>query len=433
MKDAECSTGIEYLDRLLDGVRIGDNLVWETDAGAYMDLFVERFASHSLTAGHSLVYVAFNRSSMTMVKKLSGLPNQENIVLLDCFTSGKGGNDATFTRFYESGDHLRGIDVIRVDNPADVSQFTKTLNETEERNGEGTRYVFDSMTGMQSLWGDEAKTYKFFTYSCPRLYDLNTVAYWILEKEAHTSAFKANLEHVTQVALEVSHSSGQLFLKVTKAEGRYSPNMFEPQKFEVWGDEVVFRQAAEKEVLDLGGKIKALRLRRGLTQSGLAKRIDVTASYISQLERNLISPSIESLILLSSELQTHPGDFFSLNGSDSHRIICRKGERQPVIVSGIKEDAVKCQLLIASTENRRMQPMLVIIEPDSEFPGHFLSHKGDEFILVVKGELELDFDNESYFLREGDSIYLDSVTPVAWRNTGDMPVQAIWVLSPPGI
>jgi len=431
MKHAECSTGIEYLDRLLGGLRIGDNVVWETDAGAYVDLFVEKFARHSLVAGHNVVYVSFNRSPMTMAEKLSGLPNQGNITLLDCFTSGKGDSDTTFVRFYELVDHHREINVMRVDNPTDVPQFTKALNRVEEESGEGTRYIFDSMMGMQGLWGDEVKTYKFFTYSCPRLYDLNTVAYWILEKGTHTSSFKANLEHVTQVALEVTHTTGQLFLKVTKAEGRYSTSMFKPQKFEVWDDEIVFREATEKEVLDLGGKIKSLRLKRGLTQSELGKRIGVTASYISQLERNLVSPSIDSFILLSSELRMNPGYFFAMNRADSQRMICRKAQRQPVALPGVKGDAVKFQLLVASNDSRRMQAMLVTIEPASEFSDHFFNYKGDEFVLVLKGELELDIGSASYLLREGDSLYLDSIMPVTWRNTGETAVQAVWVLSPP--
>jgi transcriptional regulator with XRE-family HTH domain/KaiC/GvpD/RAD55 family RecA-like ATPase len=429
--DAECSTGIEYLDRLIGELRIGDNVVWETDAGAYVDLFLDKFQRHSLNSGYNLIYVSFNRSPMTMVKKLSELPNQESITLLDCFTSGKGDSDATFTRFYESDDYSHKIDVIRVDNPMDVSQFTKVLNEVEEQKGEGARYVFDSVTGMQDLWDSESKTYRFFTYSCPRLYDLNTVAYWILEREAHTASFKANLKHVTQVVLEVSQIGGQLFLQVTKAENRYSPNMFKPQKFEVFDDEIVFREAAGKEVLDIGGKVKSLRLRRGLTQNQLAERINVTASYISQLERNLVSPSIDSLILLMEELQVEPGYFFSGARSDAHRIFCRKNERRPVALFDTRDNSVKSQSLVTSTDNRRIQPILVTIEPNSEFLGHFLNHKGDEFILILKGELELDIDNESYILREGDSVYLDSVVPVAWRNTGETQAQAIWVLSPP--
>ena len=431
MKNEECSTGIEYLDDLLGGLQIGDNLVWETDAGAYVDLFVEKFACHSLTAGHNLIYVSFNRSPMTIAKKLSGLPNQQNITLLDCFTSGKGDNDATFARFYEAEDRLQSMNVVKINNPADVVHFREALNEIEEEKGEGARYIFDSVTGMQDLWGDEVKTYRFFTYSCPRLYDLNTIAYWILEKEVHTPSFKANLGHITQVALEVSRKDGQLRLKINKAENRYSPNMFKSQKFEVWNDEITFSEVTERESLDLGGKIKSLRLKRGLTQSELAKKTDVTASYISQLERNLISPSIDSLISLSNELQVDPGDFLSLDSADTSRLICRKSQQQPLALAGVKSNTIKCQLLIASTENRRMQPMLVTIDPGIEFPDHFFQNKGDEFILIKKGELELDIDGKSHILREGDSIYLDSVMPAMWRNIGEIPVEAIWVLSPP--
>ena len=429
----QCSTGIEYLDLLLGGLKIGDNVVWETDAGAYIDLFVERFSQYSLSEGRNLVYVSFNKSPATIIKKLSKLPNQHKITLLDSFTSGKGDNDPTFARFYEIRNHSHAINVIRVDNPADVSHFTKVLNEIEEKSGEGATYVFDSITGMQDLWGDEVKTYKFFTYACPRLYDLNTVAYWILENGAHSFNFKANLEHVTQVSIEVSHAGAQLFLRVTKAEGRYSSDMLKPQRFEVWGEEVLFQEAGKKDVIDLGGKVKTLRLKRRLTQSELAQKINATASYISQLERNLISPSIDSLILLSNELQVEPGYFFSIDKTDFDNGISRKSQQHPVTLSNIEWESVKCYLLSKTGVNRRMQPMLITIEPDSSYMGHFISHKGDEFVYVLKGELELDIEGKNYLLREGDSVYLDSIMPTAWRNNGEVPVLAIWMLSPPGI
>ncbi len=181
MNNSKCSTGVEYLDQLLGELRIGDNIVWETEAGSYVDMFVEKFAIYSLFSSHKLVYISFNRSPATMIKKLAKLPNHEYITLLDCFTSGKGDNDPTFNKFYEDNHH-ESIKTIKVENPTDVSNFIKVLNEIEEISGEGARYIFDSLTGMQDLWGDEAKTYKFFTYACPRLYDLNTVAYWIMEK-----------------------------------------------------------------------------------------------------------------------------------------------------------------------------------------------------------------------------------------------------------
>lgn len=433
INENECSTGFGYLDHLMGGLLIGDNVVWETDAGSYIDLFVDKFAHSSLQSGNNLTYVSFNRSPATIVKKLSKLPNQHKITLLDAFTSGKGGNDITFTKFYDIRDHSHAINVIRIDHPADVSYFTKVLNEIEEKSGEGARYIFDSITGMQDLWTDEIKTYKFFTYACPRLYDLNTIAYWILESGAHSYSFKANLEHVTQVSIEVSHTGSQLFLKVKKAEDRYSNNMLKPQKFEVWGDEILFQEAGDKDVMDLGGKVKSLRLKRRLTQNELAQKISATASYISQLERNLISPSIDSLIILSNELQVEPGYFFSVDRTDFDDGICRKNQHRPVSLINIEWDAVKCYLLTTTNANRRIQPMLISIEPNSSFSGHFVNHKGDEFIYILRGELELDIEEKNYLLREGDSIYLDSFVPSAWRNNSEMPVQALWLLSPPGI
>ncbi len=434
MKDKiQCSTGIEYLDKLIGGLRFGDNVVWETTAGSYIDLFVTKFSHQSLNEGHNLVYVSFNRSPATIIKKLSELPNHHKITLVDAFTSGKGDNDTTFTRFYNNTAPQDSINVIKIDRPDDVSHFTKAINSVEEKNGEGTRYIFDSITGMQDLWGDEVKTYKFFTYACPRLYDLNTVAYWILESGAHSHSFKANLEHVTQVVIEISHSGPQLFLKVNKSEDRYTSNMLKPQKFEVWGEEITFQEAREKDIIDLGNKIKDLRTKRKLTQGDLAQRINATASYISQIERNLISPSIDSLIALSKELQVEPGYFFSTAKDSLDDQVCRKSHLHPITITDIEHEKIKCYLLSSTSINRRMQPILIIIEPNSNFPGHFINHKGDEFIYILKGELEVNINGKIYTLHEGDSIYLDSIMPCAWQNNGEMPVQAIWILSPPGV
>ncbi len=432
MNNSKCSTGVEYLDQLLGELRIGDNIVWETEAGSYVDMFVEKFAIYSLFSSHKLVYISFNRSPATMIKKLAKLPNHEYITLLDCFTSGKGDNDPTFNKFYEDNHH-ESIKTIKVENPTDVSNFIKVLNEIEEISGEGARYIFDSLTGMQDLWGDEAKTYKFFTYACPRLYDLNTVAYWIMEKGAHTSSFKANLEHVTQVAIDISNVNAQVFLKIIKSEDRYSSTMFKPQRFDIWGEEIVFHETEKKDILDLGGKVKALRLKKKMTQNELASKINATASYISQVERNLISPSIDAIMLLSKELQVEPGYFFSLEKSVEYSNICHKSQQHPIAFDVIKWDAVKCYLLTTSQINHRMQPILITIEPNSYFSGHFFNHKGDEFLFILKGEVELDIDENSYILREGDSVYIDSTMPTGWRNRGEIQVEAVWILSPPGI
>jgi hypothetical protein len=86
---------------------------------------------------------------------------------------------------------------------------------------------------MQDLWSDENSTYKFFTYMCPRLYDLDTVAYWILDKEAHSQKFKANLRHITQVVIELYERREMLYMKALKLEGRHDREAFKPHIYEI--------------------------------------------------------------------------------------------------------------------------------------------------------------------------------------------------------
>jgi len=430
METEEISTGISYLDNLLGGLRCGDNLVWETEAGTYIDLFIEKFIHHSLTLAHKVVYVSFNRSPMTMSQRLEGFPNLQNLTLVDCFTSGKGNNDQTFSRFYSMYNDSFEHSVVQIEQPDDIANFREVLNRIEEEKGEGTRYIFDSLTGMQALWNDEA--YQFFTYACPRLFDLKTVAYWILEKEAHTPAFRANLRHVTQIAVDLFCQEEQLFLKVGKAEGRASPSLYKPQKFEVWDNAIVFGRADIREIIDLGSKVKALRQKLGLSQKELAKRTGHSASFISQLENNLISPSIDSLAQLSDKLNVQLAYFFPGQTQPvDNSIILRKNQRTDCMLGGDFPGDLECQRLTSDTSNRRMEALMITFPEGAHISGHLFLNKGDELIIITKGELEIAIKNKKYILREGDTVYLSSAVPEYWRNVGEMPAQVIWVLSPP--
>ena len=92
---------------------------------------------------------------------------------------------------------------------------------------------------------------------------------------------------------------------------------------------------------------------------------------------------------------------------------------------------VKCQALSVSTDNRRIEPLFVTIEVNANIHNHIFTHKCDEFVLILQGELEVEIYKKKYILREGDTIYLDSVIPTAWKNVGEVPIEAIWLLSPP--
>ncbi len=426
------STGINYIDHILGFLKAGDNVIWEVEAGTYIEAFLKRFVEHNLKSGYKLVYVSFNASPSTLTKRVAHLSHLENLTILDCFTSGKGNSDPLFNQFYEKERMGFRGNVIKVENPKDPSQFRVAMDRIEIEKGEGVRYIFDSLTGMQDIWGDEHVTYKFFTYSCPRLYDLNTVAYWVLEKEAHTSSFKANLRHITQVAIELEKQNGDLFFKANKIEGRFSKTAFLPKHYEVWDEEIIFPSIGGRRPGNLGEKIRTLRKKIGMTQKELAEQVGLTPSFISQLEKNLISPSLDSLLKLSEKLNTQPIYFLVEDeGSALQKMVIKPEERQEVRFSALKGKDIKFELLVSDVLNRRMEPYLLTMKEGAGIDGHFYGHKGDEFAYVIDGEVEVEMQNEKHLLKQGDSLYIGSTFPSRWKNAGRGDAVILWVLSPP--
>jgi transcriptional regulator with XRE-family HTH domain/KaiC/GvpD/RAD55 family RecA-like ATPase len=429
---SKISSGIGYLDHLLGFLKTGDNVIWEVEAGTYIETFLQRFIEHNLKSGYKLVYVSFNVSPSTLTKRLAHLSHLEYLTILDCFTSGKGNSDSLFASFYEREKEGFKGSVVKVENPKDISQFRVAMDRIEIEKGAGVRYIFDSVTGMQDIWGDENATYKFFTYSCPRLYDLQTVAYWVLEKEAHTASFKANLRHITQVAIELEKQNGELFFKVIKIEGRFSKSAFQPKHYEVWDQEVIFPSIGGRRPSNLGDKIRTLRKKLGMTQKELADQVGLTPSFISQLEKNLISPSLDSLLKLSEKLNTQP-IYFLTDGESSplQKMVIKPNERQDIHFPELKSNDLKLQLLVSDVLNRRMEPYLLTMKEGTNINGHFYSHKGDEFAYVIEGELEVEIQDEKQLVRQGDSLYIESTFPSKWANTGKGDAVILWVLSPP--
>ncbi len=429
---SKISSGIGYLDHLLGFLKTGDNVIWEVEAGTYIEIFLQRFIENTLKSGYKLVYVSFNISPATLTKRLAHLPHLEYLTILDCFTSGKGNSDPLFSHFYEAGKEGFKGSVIKVENPKDLSQFRVAMDRIEIEKGAGVRYIFDSLTGMQDIWGDENVTYKFFTYSCPRLYDLQTVAYWILEKEAHTPSFKANLRHITQVAIELEKQNGDLFFKVIKIEGRFSRSAFLPKHYEVWDEEIIFPAIGGRRPSNLGDKIRTLRKKIGMTQKELAEQVGLTPSFISQLEKNLISPSLDSLLKLSEKLNTQP-IYFLTDGMSGplQKMVIKAGKRQDIQLPTMKGSQMKLQLLVSDVLNRRMEPHLLTMKEGARMDRHFYGHKGDEFAYVIAGELEVEIQDEKQLIRQGDSLYVESTFPSKWANTGKGDAVMLWVLSPP--
>ncbi|MDP2156635.1 MAG: XRE family transcriptional regulator, partial [Nitrospirota bacterium] len=255
-------------------------------------------------------------------------------------------------------------------------------------------------------------TYKFFTYMCPRLYDLGTVAYWILEKEAHSRAFKANLRHITQVVIELYKKKDKLFLKALKLVGRSNREAFKPHAYEIEDSNILIVPVKKDHLFDIGSKIRDARIKLGMSQKDLADKIGLTSSFISQTENNQISPSLNSFLQIATALNIKPTVLLQ---SDK-----KKGEERWLI----KGRAVRENLIEKSPEysifgiisEAKLSACIIFINKAAQLDRNFFQQKKDELIYVIKGAATVVIDNREKELKAGDSIYLKDSLPASWSN-----------------
>jgi len=404
------SSGIPTLDSLIDSFHIGDNVVWELEAGTSFSVFVRRFIARSFQDEQKVIYISFNRSPQTVLSDIGVIASPEHFTLVDCFTAGKGKNDSTFLKFY---DKAGAGSAIRIDDPRNIERFTETLNSIEDAFPPGARYVFDSLTGMQDLWGDENETHRFFTYMCPRLYDLGTVAYWILEKEAHSPRFKANLRHITQVVLDLAKRKNSLSLKAVKLEGRQDREAFKPHPYEIHGDAVSITPLKKEPATDIGGRLKEERMRIGMSQKDLADRVSVTPSFLSQLESNQVSPSLPTFMQICRALGINPGQFLEVEKKTAAPWLIRSSSmlsRTPQIEGPVKVFEAM------SSGNRALR--IAVFPPGADIDRHIFHQKVEETFYVLKGEMSVTVEGKTERVGAGDVIVLKDVMPTQWKNEG---------------
>ncbi len=402
-------SGIRDLDNLIDSLYVGDNVVWEIEAGTSPEVFALNFIRQSFSENKHVTYISFNKSPQTILQQIGEIPRQDSFTLLDCFTSGKGKNDKAFTKFYENAVHAN---VRKIDDPKNIDQLTSLLASLEDSFPSGGRYVFDSLTGMQDLWGDEHRTYKFFTYLCPLLYDLGTVAYWLLEKDAHSQKFKANLRHITQVVLELYKRKDRLWIKALKLEGRPNREAFKPHSYEITGKTISISSVRKEPSLDIGNKIKDLRMKQGMSQKELANKIGLTPSFVSQLENNQIIPSLSSFLQICNTLGVNLSDTLEKKSDEEPWLI-----RKEKIFShpSYKEAGMKSFHII---QNGNMSGSFLAIEPYAKVKGKIIPSDGKRFLYVLKGDILITINGKGEKLRTGDSLYLDKEVTSLLKNEG---------------
>jgi DNA-binding transcriptional MerR regulator/mannose-6-phosphate isomerase-like protein (cupin superfamily) len=174
--------------------------------------------------------------------------------------------------------------------------------------------------------------------------------------------------------------------------------------------------------LGLGAQLRHARTQLNLSLSEAASAIGISTGFLSSLERSQTSASVGTLRKLARFYKINVLDLFQ--PSETNPYLVRPKDRKKLNAGR----GVEMELL--AWGNTMMEPHLFRIAPNRG-SGESYSHHGEEFLHVIRGELQISIAGKPYRLRAGDSLYFDSNTPHEWHNPGKRETLVLWINTPP--
>jgi pyruvate,water dikinase len=202
------STGLSGLDRILEGLIAGDNVVWQVGSIEDYLPFVRPYCEEALRRGRKLIYFHFERH----VELISPDPR---------------------------------VETHRLEPAVGFETLTAEIHGVIARAGRGAFYLFDCLSDLAADWCSDMMLGNFFMVTCPYLRELDTIAYFALLRRHHSYRAVASIRDTTQLLLDVHRHEGTLYVHPLKVFQRYSPTMYLPH---VWqGDS--FRPVTESTTI----------------------------------------------------------------------------------------------------------------------------------------------------------------------------------------
>jgi len=203
-KPETINSGIKSLDDLLQGIRLGDNIVWQIDSLEDYIHFTESLVTQSISDGFKCIYIRFANHAAILKPQA-------------------------------------GLTIIDVDPSPGFDYFSAAVHRIIAENGTRICYVFDNLSDLVNKWATDELLANFFQVTCPYLFELDTVTYFALTRNQHALNTVARIRDTTQVLLDVYHVNNQVFIHPLKVWDRYSSQMFLPHM--ISGDKLlpVFR------------------------------------------------------------------------------------------------------------------------------------------------------------------------------------------------
>jgi pyruvate, water dikinase len=210
METSAIPSGIQALDDVLQGIRLGDNVVWQVDRLEDYRYFAEPFAESAIAARRRLVYLRFASHPPVLVPR-------------------------------------QGLETIELNPSLGFDYFTREVHRLIEAYGPEVLYVFDNLSALVVEWATDELLANFFQITCPLLAEMRTIAYFALTRSQHAHHAVARIRDTTQILVDVYHAKGQMHIHPIKVWDRYSPQMFLPHLVagENWHPLSHSREAAE--------------------------------------------------------------------------------------------------------------------------------------------------------------------------------------------
>ncbi|MCU1480495.1 MAG: family transcriptional regulator [Subtercola sp.] len=183
------------------------------------------------------------------------------------------------------------------------------------------------------------------------------------------------------------------------------------------------------EGLHIGTKIREWRNENGATLAAIAKATDLSTGYVSQVERGLANPSLETLKRLTDALGHAVAELFSNEpaAQGTTYFVSRQGQRKKIQFPG---SGIMNELL--SPDLQHAMEVIWVEAPSGASSGvHAHLHEGEECGVIIQGQMILWLDSEEIVLNGGDAIYFDSRTPHRWIAGDGSQLRAIWLITPP--
>jgi len=172
----------------------------------------------------------------------------------------------------------------------------------------------------------------------------------------------------------------------------------------------------------IGKQLRRLRLKHRLSLAQVADSVGISVGFLSALERSHMSASVGTLRKLARFYKTNILDFFE-PAEASSRVV--SPAKRKTLEAG---PGVRMELL--AWGNTVMEPHLFRIAPKAG-SGESYTHDGEEFLYVLRGELQIAVEEKEYRLKTGDSFYFESSSPHRWLNPGQSESWILWINTPP--